>query len=775
MKKLITKRRVISFAVIAAVVIVPLMYSYFYLGAFWDPYSRLETLPVAIVNNDGGAVINDEERNLGTEMCDELTGKDDLKFTITDEATARKGTEGNDYYAMIIIPEDFSQNIASASTDDKQTATITFSANEKHNYLAGQILGRAVLEIEENLRGTVDESIVQELADNINSVPDQMTELQDGLTKLQDGATTLNDGVSSLKDGAVTLTDGTGRLCDGATALADGAIKLNDGATQLNDGASKLKDGAAALADGSATFYDKLGEYSVGISTAKEGSSSLAAGATQLDDGIKKLQEGASQVVTATAKLDQLTSGAKTLAKGTNDFNAGLLQYTAGVDTLISTVTDTQTFLTKYVTTINPSIMKDPYFSAFINKMSDPANAKSITTLQAASKSLKEASAQISAGTTLLSAGTESLPQLQSALATLSAGITKAKEGSAALSAGSNDLYAGLIKIDSATVQLSEGARNIAVGAATLSDGSSKLSNGTSDLSNGTASLSEGATTLSEGAATLNDGAIKLSDGTAKLSDGSIKLSEGITSAKTGVDDTINDTNEKLTALDGIAEYAKAPVTIVKDNVTSIPNYGTAFAPYFMSLSLWVGALILFVGVYLDTEGKFKILSRASEHKVARSFIYLIIGFIQAFALAFTIKYALGLKIDNALLYYASCCLVSIVFISIVQFLMVHLKDVGKLLSIVLLILQLTSCGGTFPMETVPKFFNDLFPFMPMTYSVALFKESITNANTDHVLYNGGILFAILLIFMALTILFSVIKMKRADKVVSFTETERVY
>ena len=185
---------------------------------------------------------------------------------------------------------------------------------------------------------------------------------------------------------------------------------------------------------------------------------------------------------------------------------------------------------------------------------------------------------------------------------------------------------------------------------------------------------------------------------------------------------------------------------------------------YFMSLSLWVGAIILFVGIYFDTEGKFKVLSRESNRKMLRSFMFLMIGFIQAIALALIVRQRLGLKVDNIPLFYASVCLVSMVFIAIVQFFMVHFGSVGKLLSMVMLILQLTSCGGTFPMETVPKIFNVLFPYMPMTYSVALFKQAITDTDTEAVLYNGGILVAILVVFMALTIILSYMKNRKAVK-----------
>jgi len=665
--KVFTKRRIISAAVILSVIIVPLLYSYFYLGAFWDPYSKLDTLPVAIVNNDKGAQINGEQRNLGEEMCEKLKDDATLKFIFTNEMEARSGTEGTKYYAMISIPNNFSNSIASAGTKDKHSAIISYAPNEKRNYLASQILSRAVLQIEEETRSSVNKEIVQELTDNLKAVPDQLTDLQIGLGKLQDGST-------------------------------------------------KLLDGTNTLSEGTTTYQDKLRDYSEGIASVKKGASQLYNGAESLNNGLSELQAGTKQLQDKTANIEQLSSGAKQLAEGATTFDSSLTLYTTGVDALILSVNDTTTFLKQYVTQINPSIMADPIFMSFISKISDPANAQNIKALQEGSTKLKAASLQIKNGSQQLSTGSQSLPQLKSALATLSNGVTKAKEGSEALAKGTAALNGGMKDVNSATTKVKKATDHIVKGAADLNSG-------------------------------MKD------------------LSEGITTAKDGVDTSITDSNKQIDKLDGLSSYAENPVKVEKSDITSIKNYGTAFAPYFMSLSLWVGALILFVGIYLDTEGKFKILSRNSGHKVARSFLFLIIGFAQAIALALVIHYGLGLKVDNGWLYYGSLCLVSMVFISIVQFLMVHLKDVGKLLSIVLLILQLTSCGGTFPMETVPKLFNKLFPFMPMTYSVALFKESITSPDTKAVIFNGLVLTGILIVFMSLTIILSVVKSRRSAKV----------
>ncbi len=763
MKKLITKRRIYCLAVILAIVIVPFLYSYFYLGAFWDPYSKLETLPVAVVNSDQGAVINGTERNLGQELCDRLKEDGSLKFIFTDAKDANEGTQGTKYYAMIEIPGDFSEKIASADTREKQTATITYSPNEKHNFLASQILNRAVLEIEEQTRSSVNEEIVQTLADKLKEVPDQLTELQDGLGKLSNGSSDLLEGVGTLANGTNSLLDGTATLADGTTDLLAGSKSLANGTGTLLDGTKVLLSGSADLAAGSKTFYSKFGDYKQGVDTLTGGTKTLADGAAALKTGIDQVKAGSAQLVEKTESIGQLSTGAQTIAEGTKTLDTSLTQYTQGVDQLISMVDSTSSFLAQYVKA-NPDLLKDPTFAAFIAKLSDPTAAQSLKTLQAAGPQLTTASARLAAGSEQLYEGTTGLSELNTALASLDAGIGQLQEGAGSLSEGADTLEEGASDLSTATGQLYTAAGDISAATAQLNAGAADLSSGAKDLDSGANKLNSGVQDLNSGAQNLKDGAGDLKDGADQLLSGTGELNDGINSAKDGVDTALTDANSQLGNLDGIAEYASEPVSVEQENVTSIANYGTAFAPYFMSLSLWVGALILFVGIYLDTEGKFKILSRESNHKLARSFMFLIIGFAQAIALALVVQFGLGLEVDNVFLFYASVCLVSMVFIAIVQFLMVHLKSVGKLLSVVLLILQLTSCGGTFPMETVPKLFNVLYPYMPMTYSVALFKQAITDTDTKAVLYNGGVLLAILIVFMALTILLSAIKGRRAEK-----------
>jgi len=128
-------------AVVLGVLVIPLMYSFFYLNAFWDPYEQMDQVPVAVVNLDEGAVIDGEARNLGDEIADNLIEEKSMDFILTDEKTAAEGVKGRKFYASITIPEDFTARVATASQDtEKLHGCIIYQANQKKNYLASQIL-----------------------------------------------------------------------------------------------------------------------------------------------------------------------------------------------------------------------------------------------------------------------------------------------------------------------------------------------------------------------------------------------------------------------------------------------------------------------------------------------------------------------------------------------------------------------------------------------------------------------------------------------------------
>ena len=786
-----TKQILKRATVLLGIIIIPLLYSYLYLGAFWDPYSRLDTLPVAIVNEDQGAVIRSKDRNLGDELVSGLQEDGTLKFVVTSAEDAKTGTEGSRYYATLTIPADFTADIATADTAAKTKATIEFSGNEKKNYLACQILNSAVTKIEEKLRDQVAGEIVGELSDKLNTIPDSLTELSDGLTLLGDGSGTLLDGAGKLNDGSGDLLTGADKLNSGAADLAagadtaaagadtlsTGAQSAAAGAAKLAAGASDLSTGAGSLLAGTKLYAANMASFDAAMDKTASGSVRVSDGAASLDSGIDSLLEGVRKLETSTADIDKLSAGAATLAAGTQAFSGNLTNYVDGVDSLIASVNGTSAFLTQYATVINPDIMKDPYFSGFMQSLSDPAVAQNIQTLSAAGSKLKDAAAQIAAGSAVLSSGSANLPQIKTALAQIEAGLVQAQTGSDALAAGAADLKNGLAQLDAAAGSLNSASQKLVSGSQSVSDGAAALSSGANDLSGGTGKLADGAKDLSSGndklaagadallggTADLKDGAQSLSEGAASLYDGALKLNDGIMTAQDEVSKNTDTAKADLPLLDGLSDYASSSVKVESTPVNPVPNYGTAFAPYFLSLSLWVGALMILLGTFLDTDSGFTILSRNSQHRFLRSFIFLGLGIVQAFILGKVLEIGLGLAVKNVGLYYLACCLFSVTAVSIVQFFMVNMKSLGKFLCILILILQLTSCAGTFPMETLPKFFNVLLPFMPMTYSVGLLREAVSGGDQALVMKNALILVLITAIFTVLS-LFMTKRQMRTEK-----------
>jgi putative membrane protein len=796
-------------AVIIGVLIIPLLYSFFYLEAFWDPYARLEDVPVAVVNLDEGATINGVERNVGTEICDTLKEDGSLKFVFTNENDAKNGVLNQDYYASITIPENFSSNISTVSSDtEKIHSEIIYSANQKKNYLAAQILENAMPTIKETVNASIDKEIIQTLSDKLESVPDQLGELQDGLGQLYDGSEQLADGTDELDSGADDLKSGSSALYDGTSQVSDGAVQLNkgllaldsgvgslvssvptlaNGVSSLNGGAQQIKIGSDNLSSGIKDYTDGVSTASSGASAVKDGVSqytsgvaSASSGATALYQGVKKASDGVnqitSQVESSVNSLDESASednlkaidtGSETLSNGLATLNQNYSQAMGAVKQYLALYyqTGNENYLTQaqsYIDNVGNSISQLSAGAAQLNqgtsKLTDGMRSvkTNTKTLLGGLQTLQAGFGTQSDSTTLLGGAYQ-----------LSVGLDTINSNSEALNSGISQLNSGLSTLVSNNTKLTTGASDLADGAAqladgtqtlndkvpALSDGATALADGTAKLLNGSTALSDGATQVTDGSKQLYNGILTLKSGTQQLSDGAYQLKDGLVTAKDGVDDSVADTNEQLKVLDGLADYSQEPVSTSTEYVQPVENYGSAFAPYFMGLSLWVGGLMIYFGIYLDYTKKIGRLTKDSDNKLVRGLSFIGISAAQGICLALVIKYALGIVVNNLGLLFAACVLTSLTFMMIIQFFIMYTGSIGKFISLFLLILQLTSCAGTFPIETQSNFFVVINKFLPMTYSTQLFKEAISGTSGDWAGKNALVLLGFLALFIVLNLI----------------------
>ncbi len=708
-------------AVIIAVIIIPLVYSFFYLDAFWDPYSKLDYLPVAVVNQDSGATINGKEKNLGQEILEKLKGDKNLKWVITDEADAKEGLDNRRYYAAIYIPADFSKNISTAGDAEKIKGSLKYSVNEKRNYLASQVLSRVTLEFKDEISKEVSQEIVGAVVDQIEDLPSSLQELDDGLKE--------------LNSGAGTIYQKTGELLDGQKKFSTGMKSLNAGLQDAEKGASQLAAGAGNLNSGAQQFYQTLSGGTDKVSQLASGAAQVSSGLSSIGDNLAKLNSGTAELSQSTAKLSQDMA----------DYNNNMQTFAAGLDSYIESVNkaagaqaDMAALLVQY-TKAHPEALMDRNIQTILQTLqasqSVPGQVKKAgDSLGASGKALASGASQIAKGTEDLTSG----------ISTVSSSLNLAAAGTG--------------KINRAYSQIDSSITDVAANMKTASEKSKELYEGTAQLKNGSTDLAAGISKASEGSRQLSGSTEKLYDGEKKLYDGMKDLSSGISKAGQGVSDSLLDAGRRLNGTGGLKEYISQPVELNEQRINSIPDYGTAFTPYFVSLSLWVGALMMFFAIYLDPDVKFRRLNKNSKGFL-RFAGYTLIGMAQALVLDIAILNGLQLQVKNTGLFVLVSIIISLAFTSIMRFLLVQLRDVGKFIAILLLILQLTSCGGTFPMELVPDFFNIVNPFMPMTYSVNALKEVISGIDYGYLAQNLTVLGGIALVFLVLNLIVSKLRL----------------
>lgn len=694
------KKGITSVILIIGVLIIPLIYSGLYLASVWDAYGNMDDLPVAVVNEDKGAIIDGKQTNLGQQLVDTMAEDKTLDWSFVDKETAEQGLKtGNVYYAVIQIPENFSQSIASAETTEKSPATITYSSNEKRNYIASTIMKSAMLTLKDSVKSSVSEQISESLVQQLERVPSQMETLNDGLQQLSDGSDQLNDGMAQLSEGNQTITQNLGTLTNGLQQAQDGAGQINSALTQIPE----LINGAQSLEQGANAVNDGASQLNAGASALQNGVEQVNSGAATLNQGISQLSGGISQAAT----------GAQTLSAGAADLDANLQQYVAQVNQL----------------------------------MAASGNSAAAQQMAAAGEALLSGSAQVSGGA-----------------ANLNGAMGQLVSGSEQVAAGSSALQSGIGELSDGATSLTNGIANLSAGTQALSEGSTVLAQGASKLGalqDGVGSLSGALTQLADGAQQLYDGSQTLQSGIDSASDGATQLGDGIKTAKKEVSKSISNANKDLQKTEGLSEFTGTSVDVDAEPYDSVENYGSAFAPYFMNISLWTGGLTMMMSVYLDYKRRMKILSPDSDEPILRTLAFYGIAIGQALLVAVTVQFGLGLQINNVPMYYAGLMLSSLTFISIIQFLLIHLDDVGKIIAMVLLVFQLTSTGGSFPVEMTPGFFQFLNHFMPMTYGILFQREAISGSSMSFMGWNALVMACVFVAFTAATLILDYVKLWR--------------
>lgn len=660
-----------------------------------------------------------------------------------------------------------------------QAAGLEIITNDANNYVLTNIVTKAGTAVRDSVASKVGDKTantllasfttihgkMNEAADGADKINANTVKLSDAMTQLADGTGTLNDGAIKLADGSGQLVDGSGRLIEGQNKLADGSSQLADGAGTLNQGAGKVNDGAVKLADGSSTLANGASDAHNGASQLADGSAALANGTGSLKKGANDLAQGAQQVADGTHSLKnaldqdgvrQLPGTLTAMCQNLNSIDTSAPSGDFGTDlsnTVVSKVAeDTRQKLAPLVE--SGSISQETADEIVANINSEQTKS---AVASANDQALKNHLAQHG------QAGSDVLAKLQTLkndncvatgesaaaqkLSTLIDGVDKLDSGATAVAQGAGTLRDGITKLDSGattladgSAKLADGTGKVADGASTLNNGASQLVDGTGELKNGTGNLHNGAQQLAEGekeavdgqnklhegATTLQDGSSQLADGTGKLNsstgqiaDGTGQLKDGTGQLSTGLQNgtrqipNLNEEQQK-----DVASVMSSPVDLEHSSLANGRNYGEGMGPFFMCLALWIGGLML-----VQTLRPLNNRALASKAPTARIILgswlpFGLIGIAQAVLMFAAVKFGLGFQMAHPWLAFLFLCFVATIFTLFIHGVVVFFGSPGKLIALIIMILQLITAGGTMPYETLPHAMRWMHDFFPMGYAV---------------------------------------------------------
>lgn len=833
----IRKHKILT-ATIIAIMIIPFLYSLFFLKSVWDPYGNTKYLPVAVVNNDKPVKYQGKTFKVGEDLEKELRENKDLGWHFVNAKEAKYGLSHKKYYMVITIPKNFSKNATTVLDKHPKKMQLTYNTNDALNYI-GKVIGEeGAKQVNSSVRDSVSKAYATTMFDTVKKVGKGFNKAAKGATQLSDGAYTLsdglkvytagvdqvNDGVIQLKNGVAPLSAGVLKLTTGASVLADGLNQLQSKTGTLASGVNKLATGSKTLSSGLNTLQGKTAVLPVGVKQLMDGSSKLNSGIGQYTGGVTELQEGLTKLNDNSNNLklgaQQIADGNKELADevakiDVSQFNSGdTTQLINGLQQLQVVKQQLQPAM-QAITTLQSSMsgMKDELTA--VQSSSTELSNKLGSDLKTAGSSIQGSSANIqavlgssnltdadkqklqaalqqnqAAGSAISDAGTTAgqikaqmdgvsakLSGLQGQLSGLSAmsgkltnaanvlnGITidpnslgnlkELSEKVATLQKATKDLayYSSKLNdgvkiytdgVSSATngintlankngilttgsAQLAGGIGQMNAQIPALTSGVNQLANGGNQLAGGLGQLNAQVPTLTNGINQLANGTQQLAANSGQLIDGANKISEGNGTLAKSLSAGAKEVNsQNLNSAN--ANMFAAPTTLKHKNYSYVPNYGYALAPYMLSVALYVGALV-FNLVY-----PIRRLSTPDGSATEWFFSKVAIGAVVAIGNAVVevgLMMLAGLHPDHPAATFMNAISFSLAAMFIIMVLAMLFSNPGRFIGMIFLVIQLGACGGSFPIQITKGmngFFQAINPYLPMTYSVYGFRESLSS------------------------------------------------
>ena len=756
--------------VMLGVSMIPALYNVIFLSSMWDPYGKVSDLPVAVVNQDKAVTASGKTLSIGEDVVSSLKENKNLDFHFVSKEDAQNGLEKGDYYMVVTLPSDLSERATSILTDNPQQMKIDYQTSSGHSFIAGKMSDSAMASLKQTVAQNVTDTYTNALFKN-------MGDLKTGLVKASDGAQQLASGSQQLGSGSQTIADNLRTLNQATSKLSSGAAQFNTGLQTYTGSVAQVSSGLGSLSNGINTYANGVSTVAAGANQLSGRSADLLGGVQQLTqsgDGVRALSTGVTNLNTGLATLK--SSVDTTLAnnqQNVSDLANGLTQLNASIQAAASNSAVSTDSIEASLTSIAASAQ------AIINNNQD-AKAAALASVQGTSAYQglsSEAKAEIDAAVSASQAGSDQsaqtilseidtmrasletikgasqtklsqlesasnqlLPQASSMINGLYNGLSTVSTSLGSASGGANQLVAGVDtlneKLTTGATQLEQGVTSYTNSVGQLSEGTSALASknpdllaNTTKLANGAAQLTDKSPELTSSFGNLADGTNQLASGTGKLADGSSILTDNLSKLTVGTSDlsnSLSDAGDKLSAVSTKEDNAKTladPLTLSKTDENKVEKNGIGMAPYMISVALFVAAI--------STNIIFSTLPSGEEPKTKRDWLKARIevnGVISVVAgvLVYGAVHLIGLSANHEWATLGLIVLASMTFMALVTALVTWDSKLGAFASLILLLLQLASSAGTYPLELTSKIFQVINPWLPMSYSVSGLRQTIS-------------------------------------------------
>ena len=650
-------RKTNTWIIIVGLIFLPSMYAWPNILSSWDPYGHTNNIKVAVTSEDEGATVDGKELNLGNSLVEGLKNNKNLDWQfVSNKQQAEDGVRIGDYYASIVVPKNFSQDMTSVSRTEPKRATIEYTVNEKINAISPKITNSGASAIANNISKNFVETANGIIFEKLHEAGIKFEENLPSIEKAKEEIFKLNDNFSTYES---TLSELIGKVEYGYNILNNVQNTLPE-IDRVATNSIMIADKAGITINNIQGFNERLLPIiNNHLNVVEEVSKEANIIAKELQQKPDKTEEIKARQKALDSRLQASTERLQLVKNIFEYFNK------LSNERLFNNQLERVTTLSNDITTIkevnNNIYNKMDHYDEIADTVKEEFVNKSARVNEVSSNMNSKLNVEVA-------------PLISQVLSKAEVNIDKV---SGIIAGAQGELPAVERKLSETEVKISNAYGKLLSLQAQMPSAKSKIQ----------------------------------------------KLTDEIKKADSGIDK-----NQLFNLLKvdykQQAEFFANPVKLQENKLYHIENYGSAMTPFYTVLSIWVGSLLmssLLTTKVEDEEKKYK----PYQKYFGRGLLFVIISLFQTLIITLGDMYVLGTQATSPYRFVLYALLISLLFSSIIYTIVCILGNVGKAVCIVLLVLQLGSSGGTFPIQMTSEFFQALYPKVPFTYSIGLLREAV--------------------------------------------------